>query len=174
MKVLIVDDEKLIINLLKLLLEKIEGVEVESAINEDEAKKKFDKSFDLLIIDKNLGKTSGLELANIFKCKNNFLRILLISGDASIQRNYTGIDYILLKPFQNDEFIKIINKVKDDKIMKIAKICHEINQPAMAILGISEILINKYNDKRIHTLKEQAERLSKILNKLSYALFDNK
>jgi len=141
MKVLIVDDEHLIINLLKLLLEK-EGIEVESAINEEEAKKKFDKTFDLLIIDKNLGNTSGLKLADKFKCKNNFLRIILMSGDHSIQRN-------------------------------IAKICHELNQPAMSILGISQLLSDKYNDKIIHTLKEQAERLSKILNKLSYTLHDN-
>ena len=172
MKVLIVDDEHLIINLLKLLLEK-EGIEVESAINEEEAKKKFDKTFDLLIIDKNLGNTSGLKLADKFKCKNNFLRIILMSGDHSIQRNYTGIDNILLKPFQNDEFINIVKKFRDDKFIKIAKICHELNQPAMSILGISQLLSDKYNDKIIHTLKEQAERLSKILNKLSYTLHDN-
>lgn len=50
-------------------------------------------------------------------------------------------------------------------------ICHEINQPLMAILGFSELLIDdvcqgQIQESNIKEIKEQAERLAEITNKL--------
>lgn len=173
MKVLVIDDEILIINLLTLLLKK-EGYEVVSALNEDEALKKFDSNIDLLIIDKNLKGTSGLKLAGKLKAKNNFIRIILMTGEFPSERIYTDIDYTLYKPFQNEELINLINFIKDNKINTISKICHKLNQSAMIILGTSELLSIKYkDDKKIQLLKEQSGKLANTLKELSMVIFDN-
>jgi len=79
--------------------------------------------------------------------------------------------------------IEDITKVKEYEHAKIEKekltavvrtagaICHEINQPLMAILGFSELLIDdicqgQIQESNIKEIKEQAERLAEITNKL--------
>jgi len=79
--------------------------------------------------------------------------------------------------------IEDITKVKEYEHAKIEKekltavvrtagaICHEINQPLMAISGFSELLIDDFyhgqiQEENIKEIKEQAERLAEITNKL--------
>nr|WP_320014376.1 histidine kinase dimerization/phospho-acceptor domain-containing protein [uncultured Desulfobacter sp.] len=66
-------------------------------------------------------------------------------------------------------------KIEKEKLTAVVRtagaICHEINQPLMAILGFSELLIDEVcqgqiQEENIKEIKEQAERLSEITNKL--------
>jgi C4-dicarboxylate-specific signal transduction histidine kinase len=66
-------------------------------------------------------------------------------------------------------------KIEKEKLTAMLQtagaICHEINQPLMAILGFSELLIDDASHGQIHEenvkeIKDQADRLAKITSKL--------
>ncbi|NDY70630.1 histidine kinase [Desulfobacter hydrogenophilus] len=66
-------------------------------------------------------------------------------------------------------------KIEKEKLTVVVRtagaICHEINQPLMAILGFSELLIDdichgQVQKENIKEIKDQAERLAEITNKL--------
>lgn len=66
-------------------------------------------------------------------------------------------------------------KIEKEKLTAVVRttgaICHEINQPLMAILGFSELLIDdirqgQIQESNVNEIKEQAERLAEITNKL--------
>lgn len=65
-----------------------------------------------------------------------------------------------------------LDKEKLSAVLQTAgAICHEINQPLMAILGFSELLIDDAAHGQIHEdnvkeIKDQADRLAKITSKL--------
>jgi len=65
-----------------------------------------------------------------------------------------------------------IDKEKLTAVLQTAgAICHEINQPLMAILGFSELLIDDAAQGQLHEdnvkeIRDQAERLAKITSKL--------
>lgn len=79
--------------------------------------------------------------------------------------------------------IEDITKVKEYEYSEMEKeklkavvrtagaICHEINQPLMAILGFSELLIDdichgQVQEENVKEIRDQAERLGEITNKL--------
>ena len=66
-------------------------------------------------------------------------------------------------------------KIEKEKLTAVVRtagaICHEINQPLMAILGFSELLIDdvrhgQVQEENIKEIKDQAERLAEVTNKL--------
>nr|WP_321399273.1 histidine kinase dimerization/phospho-acceptor domain-containing protein [uncultured Desulfobacter sp.] len=65
-----------------------------------------------------------------------------------------------------------LDKEKLTAVLQTAgAICHEINQPLMAILGFSELLLDdaihgQLHEDNVKEIKEQAERLAKITSKL--------
>nr|WP_319491515.1 histidine kinase dimerization/phospho-acceptor domain-containing protein [uncultured Desulfobacter sp.] len=65
-----------------------------------------------------------------------------------------------------------LDKEKLTAVLQTAgAICHEINQPLMAILGFSELLLDdaihgQLNEDNVKEIKEQADRLAKITSKL--------
>ena len=77
-------------------------------------------------------------------------------------------DVTPVKKYERSE----IEKEKLTAMIRLAgAICHEINQPLMAILGFSELLMDdlhhgQVQDSNVYEIKEQAERLKDITNKL--------
>ncbi|WP_020590105.1 histidine kinase dimerization/phospho-acceptor domain-containing protein [Desulfobacter curvatus] len=66
-------------------------------------------------------------------------------------------------------------KIEKEKLTAVIRtagaICHEINQPLMAISGFSELLIDdvrhgQIQEENVKEIRDQAERLSQITNKL--------
>ncbi|MFC1512450.1 PleD family two-component system response regulator [bacterium] len=120
-KILIVDDDKSIINLLtKILKYTNENYVIESAIDGFEAKNKID-SFqpDLVILDLNLPFINGFELCEKIKtCPNTKnTKILVITGyysELTKKRIYEhGADGYLFKPLYPDELIKQVKNFLD-------------------------------------------------------------
>ncbi len=67
------------------------------------------------------------------------------------------------------------SEIEKEKLKAVVRtagaICHEINQPLMAILGFSELLIDDFcqgeiQESNVKEIRDQAERLGAITNKL--------
>ena len=111
-KILIVDDERSILKILKDLLNR-KGYSVMTAINGKEAMKNFISAhFDLVITDLNMPHMDGRTLAGKIKEKAN-IPVILLTGDKHTSGNRTqkepNIDYILFKPFN---FLEIENAIQ--------------------------------------------------------------
>jgi len=112
-KVLIADDEKEVLNVIKDLLI-LEGHQVETANNGKEAVEIFSKKeFDLVFTDLGMPGMSGWEIADkIKKIKN--VPVILMTGweikNNEITLNDKKIDFLVSKPFKIAEILKAVNK----------------------------------------------------------------
>ena len=102
MKILIVDDEKIIVKGLKFNLEQ-EGYEVETAFDGEEALKlAHDKSIDLILLDLMLPKIDGFTVCRNIRSFSNVPIIMLTAQGEDIDKilglEYGADDYIT-KPF---------------------------------------------------------------------------
>lgn len=112
MNILIIEDEKGIIDFLKQGLEE-EGFEVSFALNgTDGLNLALSKSFDLILLDWMLPKLSGLEVCKLIRKKNTTTPILFLTAKDTIQETIEGLraganDYIK-KPFSFEELLERI------------------------------------------------------------------
>jgi two-component system response regulator ResD len=118
MRILIVDDESLIVEMLSFML--APGFEIHTASNGSEALEiiKSHPAFDLLISDIDMPIMSGFELINSLSAKallTSKLPIVLISSSRSIEVdqliNENMVDVFLEKPFQIDELMISVNQL---------------------------------------------------------------
>ena len=124
-KILIVDDEKSLRELVKESLEKLEdkGVELIVAENGEEAIEfvKAEKP-ELIILDVMLPGMNGFEVCNIVKnklgMKDTYVLILTASMVGINKENYgdVGADILMTKPFDPDEIIKVAAKILEIEI----------------------------------------------------------
>ena len=116
-KVLVVDDSSAIRSNLKRIL-KAENVEVKEATNGTQGLNLLylDKSYDLIITDFEMPSMNGFEFSRTVKNNNLFKNIPIIMITArnddwvSKKAQANGINDFMLKPFQEDDILKTINK----------------------------------------------------------------
>lgn len=114
---IIVDDEKDAIETLSLLIKNYcPEVNILTSCNDvlSAYTKINELKPDLVFLDIDLGKKNSFELLNLFE--NIFFKIIFITGhnDFAIKAiKYSALDY-LLKPVDTEEFIKAINKAKEN------------------------------------------------------------
>jgi DNA-binding response OmpR family regulator len=146
MKILLVDDEKRIIEVLEAYLER-EGYEIHSADNGIDALKKAKTlSPDLIILDLMLPDISGEEVCRLVR-KESDVPILMLTARTSEDDRINGIvmgaDDYLTKPFSPREVVvrvqAILRRVK--KAEKIERL--EFNEKKLAIdLIKKEVMVN--------------------------------
>lgn len=113
MKILIIEDEKLLADSLKTLLEK-KGFEVE-AVYDGEAGAEYAELgiYDLLILDVMMPKMDGYAVAKRVRAKRCATPILMLTAKASLEDRIQGLnagaDYYLTKPFDTRELLACIN-----------------------------------------------------------------
>ena len=113
MKVLIVEDEVLLSNTLKVLLES-KGFEVECVYNgEDGAEYAELGIYDLLVLDVMMPKMDGYQVAHVVRARKCTTPILMLSARSSLEDRIEGLnagaDYYLTKPFDTREFLACVN-----------------------------------------------------------------
>lgn len=116
LKALIVDDEPIILNRAKKILEESGEVEVIGILSNG---KNFIEAFqeqevDFLVIDVGLPDQDGMEVAREIRKYNEQIPIIFLTGLAEFAvESYTvdALDYIM-KPFTKERFFKAIEKVK--------------------------------------------------------------
>lgn len=106
-KILLVEDEESLVNVLTLNLE-LENYEVETATNGAEAIEKFNDSFDLVVLDVMLPEVNGFDVCSILR-KKSLTPILFISAKGTSLDRITGLkmgaDDYLVKPFNLEELL---------------------------------------------------------------------
>lgn len=107
-KILVVDDEKPISDIIKFNLEK-EGYEVVVAFDGEEALEKVEaEDPDLIILDLMLPKVDGLEVAKRVRAKHTTPIIMVTAKDSELDKVLgleLGADDYVTKPFSNRELV---------------------------------------------------------------------
>ena len=113
MKILIVEDEKLLADSLKALLE-TKGFEVE-AVYDGEAGAEYALLgiYDLLILDVMMPKMNGYQVARQVRAQRCSTPILMLTAKSGLEDRIEGLnagaDYYLTKPFDTRELLACIN-----------------------------------------------------------------
>lgn len=113
MKILIIEDEKLLADSLKALLEK-KGFDVEAVYDGESGTEYAELGvYDLLILDVMMPKMDGYEVARHVRAKRCATPILMLTAKSSLEDRIQGLnagaDYYLTKPFDTRELLACIN-----------------------------------------------------------------
>jgi len=124
-KILVVDDEENVCHSIKKILSR-KGYTVDNVLNVEDAVKKINEtSFDLVITDLMMPKTSGIELLQIIRDNYPELEVIMVTGYASIESavkaTKLGAAGYLPKPFTPDELTDITEKALQNRKSKIDK-----------------------------------------------------
>ena len=113
MKILIVEDEKMLADSLKELLER-KGFQVEVAYDGETGREyALLGIYDLLILDVMMPKLNGYEVATQVRAQRCSTPILMLTARSSLEDRIQGLnagaDYYLTKPFDTRELLACIN-----------------------------------------------------------------
>ena len=113
-KIMVVDDEPLVCEAVKMLLE-FDGHEVVTAGNGSEALALFEQGrFDLVITDYNMPGMKGDELALALKARRPGQPVIMLTAHAEMIKTttvpLTGVDQLVSKPFQLADLRAAIQK----------------------------------------------------------------
>jgi len=113
MKILIIEDEKLLANSLKTLLTR-KGFEVEVAYDGETGEEYAELGiYDLLILDVMMPKLDGYQVARKVRAKRCATPILMLTAKSGLEDRIEGLnagaDYYLTKPFDTRELMACIN-----------------------------------------------------------------
>lgn len=117
MRILLVEDEKSLREVISLNLE-LEEWEVVSVDNgKDAIEKAVSEHYDIIILDLMIPKVNGLEVLKTIRIKNHNTPVIIISAKGTstdrIKGLKLGADDYLSKPFEIEELIIRINKLTD-------------------------------------------------------------
>lgn len=113
MKILIIEDEVLLANSIKSLLER-KGFQVEM-VHDGESGVEYAELgiYDLIILDVMMPKMDGYEVARQLRSKRCNTPILMLTAKSEVRDRITGLDagadYYLTKPFDSGELMASIN-----------------------------------------------------------------
>lgn len=113
MKILVIEDEKLLADSIKSMLER-KGFEVEAVYDGESGAEYAELGiYDLLILDVMMPKMDGLEVARQVRRNRCNTPILMLTARSDVQDRIEGLnagaDYYLTKPFDSGELLASIN-----------------------------------------------------------------
>lgn len=113
MKILIIEDERLLADSIKTLLEK-KGFDVEAVYDGETGEEYAELGvYDLLILDVMMPKLDGYQVAKKVRAKRCSTPILMLTAKAELEDRIEGLnagaDYYLTKPFDIRELLACIN-----------------------------------------------------------------
>ena len=113
MKILIIEDEKLLADSLKAMLQK-KGFDVETVYDGESGAEYAELGvYDLLILDVMMPKMDGFSVARQVRAKRCSTPILMLTAKSSLEDRIQGLnagaDYYLTKPFDSRELLACIN-----------------------------------------------------------------
>jgi DNA-binding response OmpR family regulator len=128
MKILIIEDEILLANSIKTLLEK-KGFEVE-VVYDGEAGAEYAELgiYDLLILDVMMPKLDGYAVARQVRAKRCGTPILMLTAKSGLEDRIEGLnagaDYYLTKPFDMRELLACINALLRRQGAQVDELCY--------------------------------------------------
>ena len=118
LKILVLDDEEIVVTRLKAALEK-DGYIVETFIDSRLAKERIEQNkFDIVVTDLKMANIDGMQLFQFVKQKHPDTEVILISGFATLDvvKNglQAGVRDVIAKPFKISQIKELINKIAVD------------------------------------------------------------
>ena len=164
-KVLIIDDEEMMRNLLVSLFSE-HGHNYETAQDGIEALEKIKKnSFDAVVTDIAMPHMDGITLTKELAKLNSNLPIMIMTGYADEHSAKLAIEAgaqeFIKKPFSIDEFI-----IRFDKMMR-----HHMGEKELLALSLTDELTGLYNRRRFFVLTEQYLKVAHRTRKRSLLLY---
>jgi two-component system, NtrC family, response regulator PilR len=119
MRILIVDDEEVLRDVLDAVLRR-EGFDIVSAASGEEALSKLDgEEIDLVILDVMLPGISGIDTLRAIRISNPALPVIVITAfssiDGAIEAMKQGAFHYIPKPFKNEEVVITVNKALEQR-----------------------------------------------------------
>ncbi len=128
MKILIVEDEKLLADSIKTMLEG-RGFQVEAVYDGETGADYAELGvFDLLILDVMMPKLDGFQVARRVRAKHCGMPILMLTARSSLEDRIEGLnagaDYYLTKPFDMRELLACINALLRRQGSQVDELCY--------------------------------------------------
>lgn len=142
-KILVIDDERAIRNILKEILQN-EGYVVDEANDGEEGFKKFtENNYDLVLCDIKMPKLDGIEFLHNATEHNADIPVIIISGHGNIETAVDAVkkgayDYISKPPDLNRMLITIRNAMDKNILVKETKVLKRKVSKVQEIIGESE------------------------------------
>lgn len=116
LKILVLDDEEIVVTRLKATLEK-EGYIVEIFTDSGLAKERIEEcKFDIVVTDLKMANIDGMQLFQFVKQKWPDTEVILISGFATLkvvkEALQAGVRDVIAKPFKISQIKDLINKIE--------------------------------------------------------------
>ena len=116
LKILVLDDEEIVVTRLKATLEK-EGYVVEIFTDSRLAKERIEEcKFDIVVTDLKMANIDGMQLFQFVKQKWPDTEVILISGFATLkvvkEAIQAGVRDVIAKPFKISQIKDLINKIE--------------------------------------------------------------
>jgi DNA-binding NtrC family response regulator len=155
-RILVVDDEPLIADNLRLTLER-EGYEVETAANTVSAMLKLEEQeFSLAVVDLVLPDGDGLHLLRLLKSKDPSLEVIIMTGHSSISKaveaTKQGAFYFVAKPFDAEEMLSLIGKALERR--RLVAETSELRRKVVDQAGYARMLGSSPAMKRVFEMLE--------------------
>ncbi|MCB2182026.1 MAG: hybrid sensor histidine kinase/response regulator [Desulfobulbaceae bacterium] len=180
-KILIVDDEQIILLYIQELLKESGDYIIETAESGEEALEILPVfKPDLILLDIQLPEMDGYAVCRFIRSDDQyrFIKIIMISGNASVNERLkgyeSGADDYIGKPFDNEEllakvrvFAQLKNKEEVDQVKGdlLTLITHETRTPVSGIIGCAELLAHD------PSLSEEGKELATLIAKSGQQLF---
>jgi len=118
LKILVLDDEEIVVTRLKATLEK-DGYIVETFIDSRKAKERIEQNkYDIVVTDLKMANIDGMQLFQFVKEKYPDTEVILISGFATLKvvkdALQAGVRDVIAKPFKISQIKELINKIASD------------------------------------------------------------
>jgi DNA-binding NtrC family response regulator len=155
-RILVVDDEPLIADNLRLTLER-EDYEVETAANTVSAMLKLEEQeFSLAVVDLVLPDGDGLHLLRLLKSKDPSLEVIIMTGHSSISKaveaTKQGAFYFVAKPFDAEEMLSLIGKALERR--RLLAETSELRRKVVDQAGYARMLGSSPAMKRVFEMLE--------------------
>ena len=188
MKVLIVDDEAVMANSLRIGLENM-GYQAIKAYSGQQALELFayeKQMINLVITDYLMPGMDGLELTKVLRKANPTLPILIMTAYAEKSLIIEALKYrcdgFIEKPFRLEQLTAEIERImshffhnctSDNLCKLLPKLTHQINNPLTVISGYAElILLHRDNAEMVQGYSEKIRDAVKIINRINRAIMN--
>ena len=128
MKILIIEDEKLLADSIKVLLER-KGFQVECAYDGKTGEEYAELGiYELLILDVMMPELNGYQVAQQVRAKRCSTHILMLTARSDLEDRIAGLnagaDYYLTKPFDTRELLACINALLRRQGGQVDELCY--------------------------------------------------
>lgn len=185
LKVLLVDDDPLGLQLLKMILEN-RGAKVFDIQGGAVFEEKFvPKEFDIAIIDIQMPEVSGLEVVKMLRSKDHYRKLPVIAMTANVfveeegKLTEAGFDGLILKPFNENQVVKKIGlilglqqnspnqKSQIELLPDLVREDYDLTDLMKFCMGDSEMLMEVLQDF-VNILNEELEGLNQSIQKSDF------